>query len=79
MKITVTNKGGLPVPVYLTISFDKGEPKTVHYGADIWKDGKTEFVITQKITSKVTFLRLGNDLTPDKNGDDNVWDGGNQK
>ncbi len=74
-KITVTNKGGLPVPVYLTLSFDKGEPITLHYGADVWKDGKTEFVVTQQLAGKVTFIRLGNDFTPDKNERDNEWDG----
>lgn len=79
IKVTVTNKGGLPVPVYLTFSFDKGEPKTVHYGADVWKDGKTEFIVTQKFPNKITFVRLGNDLTPDKNGEDNVWDGSDKK
>ncbi len=73
-KITISNKGGLPVPIYLIIWFDEGKPKTVHFGADVWKDGKTEFVVTQKLTSKITSVKLGNDLTPDKdNGKDNWW------
>ena len=73
-KITIINKGGLPVPVYLIISVDKGEPKTIHFGADVWKDGKTEFVATQKFSSKIIAITLGNDLTPDKNEVDNHWE-----
>ena len=72
-KITISNKGGLPVPVYLIISFDKGEPIRMHFGADVWKEGKTEFVVMQKFSSKITSIRLGNDLTPDKNDQDNHW------
>ena len=72
VKITVTNKGGLPVPVFIEIQTPNGK-KSLHYGADIWKDGKMELAINQKITGKATAVILGNDHTPDKNKNDNSW------
>ena len=74
ISITVSNKGGLAVPVYLTLTDDKGATKTVHYGADVWKNGKTEFIVTQKASGKIRSIRMGNDFTPDKNKQDNSWD-----
>ena len=72
-KITISNRGGLPVPIYLNVTTGKGESKMMHFGADVWKDGKTEFVISQKFPGKIIGLVLGNELTPDKNRSDNVW------
>jgi hypothetical protein len=74
-KITITNEGGLPVPVYITISFMNGTNKIVHYGADVWKNDKKEIVITEKVSSKIKGIKLGNDFTPDKYEEDNVWEG----
>ena len=72
-KITISNRGGLPVPIYLKVITEKGESKKIHFGADVWKDGKTEFVISQKFPGKIIGLVLGNEFTPDKNSNDNVW------
>ena len=73
IKITISNKGGLPVPIFLNVSFDKGAPKKIHFGADVWKDGKAEFVVAQKFAGKITAIVLGNEFNPDKNREDNFW------
>lgn len=72
-KIVITNKGGLPVPVYLAITFNKKDTWNVRYGADVWEDGKQEIIIEQKDLAKIKFIKLGNDHVPDKFEDDNVW------
>jgi hypothetical protein len=73
IKITIENKGGLPVPIYLNISYDNGKTKTIHYGADVWKSGKAEFIISQKLIGKASELFLGNEYVPDKIRENNEW------
>jgi len=72
-KIVITNKGGLPVPVYITIVFANKHVWAVHYGADIWEDGKKEISIEQKDLPKIRGILLGNDHVPDKYEKDNKW------
>ena len=72
-KIVITNKGGLPVPVYVTIAFANKHVWTAHYGADIWEDGKKEISIEQKDLPKIRGIRLGNNHVPDKFEKDNTW------
>ena len=75
-KIIIANKGGLPVPIYLTIKTDNGQTTTMHYGADVWKNGNgADYIIMLKnYTGKIRSVKLGNDLTPDKNREDNIWE-----
>ena len=72
-KITVENKGGLPVPVYLTII--SGDKRTVIKStAEIWKDGKTKITLTAKTSlEKISKIILGNEFIPDKYKKDNEW------
>ena len=74
-KIIIANKGGLPVPIYLTVKTDNGQT-TMHYGADVWKNGNgADYIIMLKnYTGKIRSVKLGNDLTPDKNRGDNIWE-----
>ena len=71
--ITIENKGGLPLPVFLNIKFEKGDSVLVHYGADIWSKGNKEFIITQKLSSSIKSIELGNAWEPDKFKEDNSW------
>ena len=73
-KIIITNKGGLPVPVYITITAGQGQTKIIHFGADVWAGGKKEFTVLQKYPFKINAVKLGNDFTPDKNKEDNNWE-----
>ncbi len=74
VNIVVSNKGGLPVPVYITLNFSDGKTKTIHYGADVWKSGKNELIIQKKITGKIISVKLGNEFVPDKFKEDNSWE-----
>ncbi len=72
-KIIITNNGGLPVPIFLTIKTDSGQTTTMHYGADVWKNGGTDYIIVVK-NHQIRSVKLGNDLTPDKYRADNIWE-----
>jgi hypothetical protein len=74
-KVTVQNKGGRPVPIYLQVKFADGTRKTYHETAMKWKDGKTEFVITINEKKEVTRMKLKNLYVPDANDSDNDWGG----
>ncbi|UAY51041.1 M1 family metallopeptidase [Ferruginibacter albus] len=72
-KIVITNKGGLPVPVYLMIKFDDKRRWNVLYRADVWQDGKKQIILQQKFPFKIRSIHLGFDHVPDKFMKDNDW------
>jgi hypothetical protein len=72
---TIVNKGGLPVPIHLTIYLKNGKIETMDLPASTWKDGKKTFSVSFK-DKGFTFkkLELDTKLTPDAYVDDNVWE-----
>jgi aminopeptidase N len=73
-KITIENKGGLPVPVYLTIFSTDGKRSIEKYTAEVWKNGDKEktFVVSKPFSS-IAQIELGNEFIPDKFESDNSW------
>ena len=73
-KITIENKGGLPVPVYLTIFSGDGKKSIEKYTAEVWKNADKEktFVISKPFSS-IGKIELGNELIPDKYQSNNSW------
>ncbi len=71
--ITIKNKGGLPLPVFLTIDTGTGKPLKLHFGVDVWATGKQEFTVIYARPGKIRSIQLGNDFVPDKNKEDNTW------
>lgn len=72
-KVTIENKGGLPVPVYVTIFLD-GYTSVLKYSAEVWKEGKKEFTFPIKMSEgQILKIELGNQFIPDKFKKDNVW------
>ena len=72
-KITIENKGGLPLPVYLTIiSADK--KSILKFTAEVWKDGKKEMIFSTKNSfQEISKIVVGNEFIPDKFKEDNEW------
>lgn len=72
-KIVIENKGGLPLPVYITII--SGNTKTIlRYTAETWKDGKSETTLIANISfEKISKVILGNEFIPDKFKENNEW------
>ena len=73
-KIVVANRGGLPVPVYLTIVSKNRKNLLLKYTAEVWKSGEGErsFIIPIPF-SMVTEIQLGNEFIPDKYPQNNSW------
>ncbi len=73
-KITIKNKGGLPLPVYVTITSLSGDKSIQKFTAEKWKDGKSEmsFIIKMPI-SNISKIVLGNEFIPEKYDRDNSW------
>src|SRR6185437_14486650 len=73
-KITIENKGGLPVPIYLTIISKSGEKTIQKYTAGIWENGdKEKSLIVPKSYSDISEIKLGNEFIPDKFITNNTW------
>ena len=72
-RIIIENKGGLPVPVYLTlIASDK--KIIIKRTAEIWKDGKQIMSIETNVPiAEISKVELGNEFIPDKNKENNIW------
>lgn len=75
MKLTIENKGGLPLPVYLTIIRKDKKESIIKYTAGVWESGAKEktFVIPI-LFSSVAEIKLGNEFIPDKYKSNNVLD-----
>jgi len=74
VKIAITNKGGLPVPVYVTVTYTNGHTRGFHYGADVWENGVKDITIKEKTSATIKSVTLGNDHVPDKFEEDNIWE-----
>lgn len=73
-KITIENKGGLPVPVYLNIIGKDGKKLLQKYTAEVWKKGnKQKTFVISKPYSSITKIELGNEFIPDKYEGNNSW------
>jgi hypothetical protein len=74
-KITIENKGGLPVPIYLTIISKSGEKTIQKYTAGVWENGdKEKSLIVPKSYSDISEIKLGNEFIPDKFMTNNTWE-----
>ena len=72
-KITIANKGNIPVSIKLEITFDDDTTEKIYKNPGVWKTGSTKFIVnieTNKIIKKVI---LGDNLTPDIDVSDNIW------
>jgi hypothetical protein len=72
-KIVIGRKGTIPVPVNLTFVLQNDSLIHLDNTATVWKDGKREFIVTQKLPGKLKEVRLGNDHIPDVEHKDNTW------
>jgi len=71
----IENRGGLPVPIHLTIVLKNGKTEIMNLPASIWKDGRKAFVVD--FTSKdkeFVKLQLDTKLTADAFVEDNIWE-----
>jgi hypothetical protein len=72
-RITITNKGGLPLAIYLRLNFDDGSEDLVRFSPQVWKEGNKEFVVTYETGKTLWKIKLGHGLTPDSYPGDNKY------
>ena len=72
LSITVSNEGGLPLPVELNIIQSNGKTINIHKSAEIWKEGNSEVVISENVESEIKSITLGSKYIPDVNPKDNT-------
>ena len=70
--ITVINKGGKPVPVYLAVFFADGSKKNIHSAAGCWKTS-TSASFSFLSGKKIKKITLGSTYTPDTDTSDNIY------
>jgi Peptidase family M1 domain len=72
-RVTIENKGGLPLPVYLTI-IAGGKRTIASFSPEVWKDGQKYATFFLKVSyAAITKVVLGNEFIPDKYKSDNEW------
>ena len=73
-KVTIQNKGGLPLPVYLSVTGRSAKISVIKFTAEVWKDGSSKKSFQIKIPLReISKIQLGNEFIPDKYKSDNVW------
>ena len=71
--IFVQKNGTLPVPVYLEISYSDGSKQSLHYKADVWREGQTYLKIPAVTGKTVSSAILGHRTAPDTERKNNTW------
>ena len=72
LNFVVTNKGGLPIPVEISITDKNGKNIVIKKSAMVWVNTKS-ISISEKLTGKVSNIILGNKYIPDLNLKDNEY------
>ena len=69
--VYVANKGGLPLPVDITVTFEDGSSKKVYKKADVWKNNNANIAVEFDNSKKIKSIELGNPEIPDIYKDNN--------
>ncbi len=71
-EISITNTGGLPLPVYLELEYEDGTNKKIHKKPDVFKSAGQISVKTEN-PDKLISVKLGNQYFFDRDESDNFW------
>jgi aminopeptidase N len=63
--LVIEQKGNIPVPIYLKITYTDNTEDVIHEPASIWKDGAKEYVVVLSPSKTVKGAELGNPQVPD--------------
>jgi len=72
--ITIDKKGNLPGPVKITLTNSNAESSEISFGADVWKNGNKNFIVTTEMINGLKFITLGSSIIPDVDESDNVYE-----
>jgi len=71
-RVTVTNKGGLPLPVVLHIRYRDGSTEVRRWDLSIWRNS-SHFTVDFEATKEIEEVRLGDDHVVDLYEEDNCY------
>jgi hypothetical protein len=71
--ILITNKGGKPVPVDVTIEYADGGREKIHRSIAVW-EYESQLTIPFHATRPISRIRLGSTYVPDSHPADNVFE-----
>ncbi len=74
VEIEIENKGGLPIPIDLKITFADSTVKKFYYTAGVWKKGNTSFEIKFETEKKIKKAELLSPRIPDVYLKDNSFE-----
>ena len=72
--VNVVNKGGLPMPVRLTITYADGTHQTIEKSARVWRNGNRSIEIKFVRKKAIRKIEIGDSRIPDINKKDNYYD-----
>lgn len=72
--VVITNIGGKPIPINLTIYYNDGTTQLVHESVNAWKAGNKTFTIDHLSHKRIKKMVLGTTYDPDINKGNNVWE-----
>ncbi len=72
--VTVTNKGGKPIPVDLTLYLADNTTQRIHTSIECWKNGNENSTFYFSSPHKVSKITLGSLYTPDADKKDNMYE-----
>jgi aminopeptidase N len=70
-KVVIENKGGLPLPILLDITYSDQTQESVSYSSAIWSGNETAVIIELPQNKPIQLLKLGSNMVPDVNRKDN--------
>ncbi|MBN3035044.1 MAG: M1 family metallopeptidase [Bacteroidales bacterium] len=75
--IRVVNKGGLPLPIHIEVTYDNGEKETIDRSVAVWEEGNLFTELTVDTDQPVIQVILGDPGIIDIHPVDNQWKAGN--
>jgi hypothetical protein len=71
--VVITNKGGKPIPIDLTIEFSDGTRTKIHQSVAAWENENREVTIPVSSVKAIRKVTLGSTYDPDGYPADNEW------
>lgn len=71
LEVEIEKVGNIPIPIKLTLLFEGKSVREYYTTADIWKDGKSKFVVKIESPEKFDTIILGDVKIPDVNKENN--------
>ncbi len=73
-QVVIENYGGLPLPVKLIVEFSDGSEEEIERKTSVWSSGNSALVFQFEKDKQIKSVVLGDELIPDTNDENNVFE-----